>query len=452
MLIEHQKGENIMLYAGVGRADITPGLGTCLFGYRPGVEAKEIHDRIRVSAVMFRQDDRALLLISAEIALIENNLDRRLRRLCGDICGIEPWQVVISCTHTHSAPNLSGMSDGWGDLDREYCENIFVPALCSAVEQAAAACVPVSMGVGETESRVGVNRRQMLPSSRIVFGQNPWGMYDPRMTVLSFVNSKTGEQVVNIVHYGCHGTSAGCNHEVTRDWSGAMLDALEQRYGGMAMFVNGAEGDVGPRISNGLTVGDISYVEELGAVAAADGLRARAAVESHLENAKLKLLCDGISLDFRPLESREVLQDKMDKFLTRFPDPDSLENIERMEYCHLARMLRMHDNGTPPAEKWEYPQTVASIGDIAIVPFPFEMFSAIAMRLDNYSPYRRTLCLSNSNGSNVYLPCREDICRGGYEVATFRFGNGQGLSDDSDTRIIQQDLALVQKLYGQTVE
>jgi len=84
------------------------------------------------------------------------------------------------------------------------------------------------------------------------------------------------------------------------------------------------------------------------------------------------------------------------------------------------------------------------------VPFPFEMFSVIAMRLDNYSPYRRTLCLSNANGSNVYLPCREDICRGGYEVATFRLGNGQGLSDDSDTRIIQQDLALVQKLYGQT--
>lgn len=439
-----------MLYAGVGRADITPEMGTCLFGYRPGVESREIHDRIRVSAVLFRQGGKALLLISAEVALIENCLTERLRRLCGEICGIEPWQVVISSTHTHSAPNVAGMSDGWGELDVEYCESIFVPAVCRAAEQANASSVAVSMGVGETESRVGVNRRQIFPSSYIDFGQNPWGPYDPRMTVLSFVNSDTGEQVVNIVHYGCHGTAAGCNHEVTRDWSGAMLDALEQKYGGMAMFVNGAEGDVGPRISNGRTTGDISYVEELGEIAAADGLRARDGVTEHVADPALKLLCENISLDYRPLESREELQARLDRFLVRFPEPDKLENIERMEYCHIVRMLRMHDDGTPAAEKWNYLQTVASIGDIAIVPFPFEMFSVIAMRLDNYSPYRRTLCLSNSNGSNVYLPCREDICRGGYEVATFRFGNGQGLSDDSDTRIIQQDLALVQKLYGQT--
>ena len=44
------------------------------------------------------------------------------------------------------------------------------------------------------------------------------------------------------------------------------------------------------------------------------------------------------------------------------------------------------------------------------------MFSEIVMRLRAYAPYRYTLCLSNTNGSNLYLPSEDQLCRGGYEI------------------------------------
>ena len=44
-----------------------------------------------------------------------------------------------------------------------------------------------------------------------------------------------------------------------------MIDRLEAATGTLTAFINGAEGDVGPRLTNGKTVGNISLVEEHGA-------------------------------------------------------------------------------------------------------------------------------------------------------------------------------------------
>ena len=60
---------------------------------------------------------------------------------------------------------------------------------------------------------------------------------------------------------------------ITREWSGVMTDAVEKDSGAITAFFNGPEGDVGPRLSNGRTVGDLSHVHELGKMAAKDALK-----------------------------------------------------------------------------------------------------------------------------------------------------------------------------------
>jgi len=91
------------------------------------------------------------------------------------------------------------------------------------------------------------------------------------MTVISFADEE-GKVVANIVHYGMHGTCAGRNYEISRDWAGVMVDDVERVSGAITAFFNGAEGDVGPRLTNGLTTGngDITYAERHGALAAHD--------------------------------------------------------------------------------------------------------------------------------------------------------------------------------------
>jgi hypothetical protein len=134
--------------------------------------------------------------------------------------------------------------------------------------------VPAEIAVGETESKVGINRREQTEEGMIKLGQNPYGCYDPFMTVVAVRNAQTKEGILNLVHYGCHGTSAGANEEISRDWSGVMIDRMEAETGILTAFWNGAIGDVGPRLTNGKTTGSIHYTEELGGVAAEDAMRA----------------------------------------------------------------------------------------------------------------------------------------------------------------------------------
>jgi hypothetical protein len=92
------------------------------------------------------------------------------------------------------------------------------------------------------------------------------------------------------------------------------------------------------------------------------------------------------------------------------------------------------------------PQTIFRIGPAVFIPFTFELFSEIALRLRAYSPFQYTLCMSNTNGAVGYLPTESEMCRGGYEIEMFRWKNVYRLPDDTDTKIINENLRIMENL------
>jgi hypothetical protein len=82
------------------------------------------------------------------------------------------------------------------------------------------------------------------------------------------------------------------------------------------------------------------------------------------------------------------------------------------------------------------------MGPVVIVPWPFELFSEIALRLRLYSPFQYTLSLSSANGNYDYFPSKGELCRGGYEVECFRWFSPFRLPDDADTRFINENLRI----------
>jgi len=202
--------------------------------------------------------------------------------------------ISISATHTHSGPAMK-TANGWGSANEAYIDEIFIPQTIAAAKAAIEALKPAVMGVGTTHSEVGINRREMLQNGEIILGQNPYGIFDPEMTVVSF-KGLDGSPIANIVHYSAHGTAAGRNSEITRDWPGIMVDRLVNETGAVTLFFNGSEGDAGPRLSNGQTTGDnadwtktdvptgdICYVYEIGSVAAIDAMRAYKSIKEYSE-------------------------------------------------------------------------------------------------------------------------------------------------------------------------
>lgn len=425
--------------AGAAKEITTPAIGTLLYGYRPDIAAESVHDDLSVTALAFKQGDKTALMITAEIGDIQTELCTETIKKIAAKCGVDEKSILISSTHTHSAPNLSGV-DGWGDLDMNYYNGIFLPAILKASERALENLAPAEISVGVTLSEVGINRRQQFPDGNIGLGQNPHGCYDPNMTVLSIRNSETKEGILNLVHYGCHGTSAGLNREITRDWSGIMIDRLEKETHTLTAFWNGAIGDVGPRLTNGETTGNISYTEELGGVAAFDAMRAYRA-RGGWHAGRLEIFRDKVTLPYKAMPSLEEAEKK----LASYVEPEKLINLHRLKYAHDKEVYEYLKNGGKPESAFSFDQTIISLGDVVFIPFPYEPFSEIILRLREYTDYPYTLCLSCTNGYNVYLPSEDQLCRGGYEVDCFLYGHLFPLANNTDHHIINENLRILRE-------
>lgn len=425
--------------AGAARECTTPEAGTLLYGYRPDIAAESVHDNLSLTALALRQGEEAALMITAEIGDIQTELCQSTIEKIAEHCSLPSKKILISSTHTHTAPNLSG-TPGWGELDMKYYNQIFLPAILRASKNALDSLAPAEIAVGVTHSEVGVNRRQQFPDGNIGLGQNRHACYDPNMTVVSIRNSETKEGILNLIHYGCHGTSAGLATAVSRDWSGVMIDRLEHETRTLTAFWNGAIGDVGPRLTNGETTGNLGYTEELGGVAATDAIKAYKAKGGYHAGI-LEVFTDTVTLPYKEMPTLEEVEKK----LSGYVEPEKLINIQRLEYEHYVEVRDYLKNGGKPEDAFTFEQAIVSLGDVVFIPFPYEMFSEISMRLRDYSDYPYTLCLSCTNGYNVYLPSEDQLCRGGYEVDCFLFGHLFPLANNTDHHIINENLRIMRE-------
>lgn len=429
-----------VMAAGAGRADITPHVGTCLYGYAPDIRSVSVHDRLFVTVLALRQGGKSALLVNITAGDLQTELAGSLRSRLAGRFGIPASNVLLSVTHTHSAPNISG-EPGWGGIDEAYIGEFLLSGLDSAAEQALAAMAECEVAVGTVRSEVGVNRRQVARDGAVFLGQNPWGPLDAVMTVASLRDRRTHRGILNLIHYGCHGTAAGCNREITRDWPGVMTDCLERESGTVTAFWNGAMGDSGPRLANGKTTGDIRYMEELGGVAASDAMRAWRSLGPYLPG-KLDVFTGEMRLPYRPLPGAEKAE--RDFLPLEGTDPETLTNIERSRYDHLRALRDWYREGRVREEEALHRQfTAVSLGEIVLLPYPCEIFSEISMRLREYLPWRHVLVLSNTNGYEAYQPTRDQLCRGGYEVECFLNKGPETLADDTDQHLIDETLRIV---------
>lgn len=422
---------------GVSRECITPAIGGQLYGYRPDLFSNALEDDLTATAFYFRQGSQEAVMVSITVCLINTDLARQLQEKIRDAVGISVDKILLSATHTHSGPNTAG-AYGWGDIDRDYCDSILIPKVVNAVQAAKEKLQPVRMGMAQGQSLVGINRRQLFANNGIGLGQNPWGPFNPTMTVLSF-QGEDGQIVGNLIHYGCHGTAAGANQEISRDWSGQMTDALEQETGGITSFFNGPEGDVGPRLSNGYTTGDITNVRELGKMAAADVLRIYRTMDG-FRDAMLSAGTAEAKVPLKPrmpeAEAKEMLQQYLGNTV----------NIKGQIRHHLENVLAAWEKNLPQLSHYSFPQTVVGLGNCVFAAFPFELFSEVGMRIDGCFPEHQVLSLSNTNGSEGYFVTEDALCRGGYEVDMHLYGHVQTYGINADWELMKATVANIQKI------
>jgi len=431
------------LKAGVAREIITPKLGGLLAGYGSDKPSTVVHDDLTVTALTLEYGQTRTVLLSVTVCLLDNDLCAKIRTLCGEAAGVPVANVIVAATHTHSGPLTSGGGDaGRADAGNDvatYCNEILLPKCVAAVAASVKEMKPVTMGVAKTESKVGINRRQILPNNRVILGQNPWGTYDPEMTVISF-KGEDGKSFANIVHCTAHCTAIGNTTDISRDWAGVMVDRLEQESGAITMFFNGMQGDVAPRMANGGSTGNMQHAMEVGAVAALDAVRAYKDIRVYREE-KLSLAIGEVQLPEAPLMPLEEARSELAKIEAAPPGRWSAGNRNL-----LAKVVEFYETGQTGESFFTYDQTLVKIGPVVLVPVPFEASSEISLRLRAYSKYGHTLALGCTNGSNSYLPSQDQICRGGYEIERWTWARPRRLVDNADMHLVNQNIQLMEKL------
>lgn len=431
---------------GMAKADVTPELDCLLYGYPWERFGKKVRDNLSVGAVAISQNGQAILLISAEVCAMDRDLCDIIRKKISEKTNVKWENILCAATHTHSGP-VTRTSVGWGEANVDYVEQKLIPASIEAACKAVEDMKPAVMGIGITESKAGINRREVLPEEspegKVILGQNPDGPYDPTMTVISF-QTREGENIGSIVHFAAHPTATQWNFSITRDWPGVMVDKIEEITGAPCMFINGAEGDVGPRLQNRRTTADERYVKWLGDVAANDAEEAYRNIVS-FEIPKMSVVNDHISLPYQEAPSLEELEQQMKEMESR----NELAGTSLAQYAKLKKIKEYYDSGTEFPRDLKIQQTIIALDNLAMVPLPFEAFCNIALSLKEKSPYQSTLLLGLTGGSYGYLPTEDQLPFGGYEVESFRAAAGIALSfaDNTDKIVVEQNVKLLQKMY-----
>ena len=425
---------------GIGREKITPPLGTLLHGYVPYRPALALHDDVFVTAFAFGYGDTRALLLSCDLCLLS---ERSLEAVWEEIekeTGISRENMLIACTHTHSGPVTHWKMSG----EINFTWDILRYAAAKAAKAALENLRPAQMGVGTTESHVGVNRRQIKEDGSVILGQNPYGPYDPQMTVISF-REPDGTPIGNLIHYGCHNTGSGKNDEITRDWCGVAIDRLEQQSGGVTAFINGCGGDVGPRLANGRTTGNLQLALELGGQAAVDAVRAWRSIKIWEDAPTLKLIRENVRLPFMKVGTPDEIRAQA----AALGDPEKLVGLMRSSYDNLMERAEYIEAGNVPEEYQDLPHTAIAIGPLAFYGIPFEPFSILTLRVKEHSPYPYTLGVGYANGSFSYFPSMDQLIRGGYEVRMFQTMNQIPFAEDAEQHYVTGCLDMLRKLRDQ---
>ena len=413
------------LSVGVARKIISPPKGIYLIGY--GDRSKGnlgVHDDLTATVLALDDGLHRAVIIACDLLAINEHTVARIQAQTGS-------NVVICCSHTHSGP-ITYAGQRSSRKNRDYI-TFLVTQIVQAVKEAMANLQPAHISWAQGEANIAVNRRERKPDGHIEIGVNPMGPIDRTVTILH-AQSLDGKPILTLANYQCHGTVLGPkNMLVSADWIGVMRRIVEQESGSLAMYLQGATGDLNPNHAWGRN--DFEAVEKIGVSVAGQVLNLLPqlvpvlgeAVSFHEEQVWLPLEAEARG-NTPPPTYRAVLarMAHVPQFMV-----DSVLN-----YRYPWKTLIAARDGF-----WSVPVVLTHIraGDLALFALGAEVFTEIGMAIKQTSTTNPTMFASVSNGCIGYLPTASEHALGGYEVdmSPYFYRMPGRLKADSDERVME---------------
>ncbi|MHB9132604.1 MAG: hypothetical protein ACYDBB_16160 [Armatimonadota bacterium] len=401
--------------AGAATRVINPELGAVLAGQLHHRYAQYFRDDLEANFLYLTNEHERLLLVSLDLCGLTNEQAHRYCDAVAAETGIPTQNILLTCTHTHSGPDMLCLLYDAPDNSAYHAR--VQEWLVDGAREAVEAARPAKVGWARGKAHVGFNRR-------LCWGDGTHTMYgdatrpdftglegpdDPSHAAL-FVLDADGNHLA-ILHNNCsHSTCMESDNYITADFPGearAMLrNALDCKL--PVLYLQGASGDTSPwdQLQSSSRYSGSQRAREMGALMAGETLR---------------LFYQATFTD-EPLLSHTVENIEMD---VRLPTPDALaharhvfaqgeEKVGRWDYIlSVDGVLRLHttfkDN---PVDV--LPVHAVRIGDFAIVTNTCELYCQFGLDIKRRSPAAVTAVAQLTNGLSGYCPTIPGLMGGGY--------------------------------------
>jgi len=446
------------LRAGAAQIDVTPVQFPVLVnGGMTGRSAERAVTRLYARAVVVDDGTERAAIVVVDSCMMPRALLDDAKQLASQRTRIRPDRMLISATHTHTAPASMGCLGT--DADPTY-----VPYLREKLAEAIAAAeshlepARVGWGVGNAAEFTAL-RRWILRPDRVrddPFG-NPtvranmhagrnWddaigesGPEDPDLSLISFA-TPDGRPIAVLANFSMHYFSGV--QALNADYFGMFCTGLESRIGGepspeqppfVALMSHGCSGDIWrrdykmPADQGGAEWTIDTYTQGLLDVA----LQTHRIIEHHAD-ADLAMAERRMPMKYRVPDKQRLLWAQQVVAAMGDRPPKTTEEVYAREQIIL--------------DQWQSTEVVVQalrIGDIAIATTPNETYALTGLKIKLQSPLAATMVIELANGGDGYIPPPEQHQLGGYNTWAAR---SAGLEVSAEPRIAEAALELLEQV------
>jgi putative membrane-bound dehydrogenase-like protein len=474
------------LRAGAAAVDISPiTLPALVNGGFLQRSANRIDDPLFARALVVSDGEETIALVVVDSCMLPTEVCDSIKHIAAGLTGIRSDRILITATHTHSAPSAMAMCLGC-DADEAYVQ--YLPEqVARAIALAHDNCQPARLGWAIIDGSDLTNcRRWITRSDRMgtdPFGEqsvrammhpgyqnpnytSPAGPIDPWLSVLSVVAADDESPICTMANLSMHFFGAG--EGFSADYFGDVNRLLEKRIAGQAIASiktgdtqrtgntdNASQAAVDREqpatarpafvgiMSQG-TSGDLHWMNYSQPQRNINRQQYAEAVAERVLQA-LETIVYHDNLPVNMAEQRIVLERR-------------LPSLGRREW---ARPINAARGDIPPRSlpevyaqqaEWihEHPQAevvlqALRIGELAFTAMPTETYAITGLKLKRQSPFTATINLELSNGAVGYIPPPEQHRLGGYTTWPARTA---GLAEHAEPLIVETLLGLLESVSG----
>ncbi len=443
------------LRAGAVAVDITPTqLPVRIAGNFLEGKGTTINDPLFARCIVLDDGTTRIAFAIVDTCMMTRQLIDEAKKLASAQCGIAVDHMMISATHTHSAPAATSCLGT--RLDKDYAA--WLPGkIASGIADAAAKLQPAKIGWASVDDWEHTHNRRWIrrPETTLVdpFGNatalanmhpgylstdiiGPSGPVDPGLSVLS-VQTRDGRPLAVLANYSQHYFGA---KPVSADYYGLFCKHVARLLGqdgnGNGPFVcamsQGTSGDLmwmdygAPK----KTLTSDSYAEAVAKYAA------QALKQVHYyDRAPLAIVEKKLTLSYRVPDEKRLEWAK--------PIAARIENDlpKNKQEVYAAEALILNER-----QKTEIKLQAIRIGELSISTLPNEVYALTGLKLKAQSPCAAHFNIELANGAEGYIPTPEQHVLGGYTTWPARTA---GLEVPAEPKIVATLLDALEEATGQ---